>query len=85
MSISLYADDAVIYCSSYEPFFIQTRLERALLHVMEWCNNNYININIDETKFCIYGTRANVSKFNPMQISANGKHINRCHQYQVFV
>ena len=82
MSISLYADDAVIYCSNHESFFIQNRLERTLSHVMNWCNNNYININIEKTKFCIYGTRTNVSKFEPMTISSNGKEINRCNQYQ---
>ena len=33
--------------------------------VIEWCNTNYININVDKTRFCIYGTRSNVSKFGP--------------------
>ena len=82
MSISLYADDAVIYCSNHESFFIQARLEQSLTHVIDWCNNNYININIDKTKFCIYGTRTNVSKFEPNKISTNGKHISRCQKYQ---
>ena len=59
MSISLYADDAVLYCSNHESFFINERLETALHGVIDWCKNNHININIDKTKFCIYGTRAN--------------------------
>ena len=81
LCISLYADDAVIYCSNYDSYFVNTRLELALQNVIEWCSNNYININIDKTKFCIYGTRGTVSKFNSPQILSNGKHINRCQQY----
>ena len=82
LSISLYADDAVIYCGNHDNYFIENRLELALYHVIEWCNNNYININIDKTKFCIYGTRSNVSKFEPDTITANDRQIHRCKQYQ---
>ena len=44
-SISLYADDAVIYCS-YDSYFIQMRLELALMKVIEWSQQNFININV---------------------------------------
>ena len=82
MSISLYADDAVIYCSNYDSYFIKERLESVLARVIDWCNMNYININIDKTKFCVYGTRTNVSKFNENNIDANDRSIHRCQQYQ---
>ena len=82
LSISLYADDAVIYCSNYDSYFVQARLENALSVVVDWCNSNYININIDKTKFCIYGTRTNVSKFVPRNLSSNNRTIHRCQQYQ---
>ena len=82
MSISLYADDAVLYCSNHESCFIQNRLEQSLKHVIDWCNNNYININIDKTKFCIYGTRSNISKFEPTIITTGNKQIARYHKYQ---
>ena len=82
MSISLYADDAVIYCSNHDSFFVHARLEQSLLHLIEWCNHNYININIEKTKFCIYGTRSNVSKFDQKTISSDDKEISRCQQYQ---
>ena len=82
MSISLYADDAVIYGGNYDTYFVKNRLELALSHVIEWCNSNYININIGKTKFCIYGTRTNVSKFEVSTITANERQIHRCQQYQ---
>ena len=49
---------------------------------MEWCNGNYINININKTKFCIYGTRAKVATFEPNVLSSNDKQIHRCSHYQ---
>ena len=82
MSISLYADDAVIYCSNSDSYFVHTRLEQSLLQVINWCNSNYININIDKTKFCIYGSRTKVDKFDYLTISANDKQIHRCYHYQ---
>ena len=82
LNISLYADDAVIYYSSHEPNLVKERLEVALSHIIEWCNQNYININIDKTKFCIYGNRSPVSHFKENTISSNNKCIYRCQQYQ---
>ena len=82
MSISLYADDAVIYCSNHDSYFVKERLEAALSRVIEWCNRNYININIDKTKFCIYGTRVNVSKFTDNNLNSEDRKIQRCQQYQ---
>ena len=83
MSISLYADNAVIYSSKfYDSYFVKERLEMVLSHVIDWCNNNYININIDKTKFCIYGTRPNVSKFIEDTLISDDSRIHRCQQYQ---
>ena len=58
LNVSLFADDAVIYCSNYNHYFIKFRLERALNKIVEWCKRNFININIDKTKFCLYGTKS---------------------------
>ena len=82
MSISLYADDAVLYCSNHDSYFVKERLETALSHVIEWCNINYININIDKTKFCIYGSRANVTTFTDTVLTTGERQIHRCQQYQ---
>ena len=54
---------------------------QSLLTVVRWCNKNHININIDKTKCCIYGTRANVAKFIPDKIAIETREINRCYQY----
>ena len=39
-------------------------------------------MNIDKTKFCIYGNRNNVTTFNDTVLTSRGKEIHRCPQYQ---
>ena len=81
LKISLFADDAVIYCSNYDQYFVQIRIERALRQITDWCTKNCININIDKKKFCIYGTKTRVDTFENNTIGEQGKQISRCHQY----
>ena len=81
VSISLYADDAVIYCANYEQFFLEERLKEALSKVADWCNMNFINLNIQKNKFCIYGTRAGVNRCTLETIGTNNCVIKRSQNY----
>ena len=56
-------------------------MERALCRIIEWCNSNFININIDKTKFCIYGTKTRVNALEINTIGQQGNEITRCHHY----
>ena len=81
LNVSLFADDAVIYCSNHDQYFIQERLETALSKILKWCKENFINVNINKTKFCIYGTKARVDSFDVNKLGEVGNEISRCHQY----
>ena len=81
LDVSLFADDAVIYCSNHDQQFIQMRLERALSKIIYWCKANFININIGKTKFCIYGTKSRVEAIDINTIGEPESEISRCHQY----
>ena len=80
--ISLYADDAVIFRSDTDCRSLKTHLETCLSIVLNWSNQNHINFNVQKTKFCIYGYRSLISKFNGKLIYANGVKISRCTQYR---
>ena len=60
ISISLYADYAVIYHISNDEYSLQTKLQSALNKVTLWCTNNHINLNVKKTKLCCYGSRHSV-------------------------
>ena len=81
-NIGLFADDAVIYCSNYDQFFIKTRLENILENIKNWCILNCINMNVEKTKFCIYGNRKIVDTFKDNTIGPPNSQISQCHQYK---
>ena len=56
-NIGLLADDAVIYCSNYDHCFIKARLKHMQGEIKKWCNWNCIDMNIDKTKYWLYGSR----------------------------
>ena len=57
-NISLYADDVDFDCAH-----IKLRLESLLSIILDWIQCNHINLNVQITKFCIYGYRPRVVKF----------------------
>ena len=79
--ISLYADDAVIYCGNYDIFFARNRLEQALVEIDKWCKANYININVQKTKYCLYGSRSKLGKDHSTSLNFGIEKISKCHQY----
>ena len=81
LNVSLFADDAVIYCSNYDQYFVKQRLERVFSKIITWCKTNFININIDKTKFCIYGTKTRVEDIEFNTLGDLNHQISRCHQY----
>ena len=81
VSISLYADDAVIYCANFEQYILEERLKNALSMISDWCNKNFINLNIDKTKFCIYGSRSMVNKGTLETLGSNNCNIKRVQSY----
>ena len=80
VNIGLFADDAVIYCSNYDQFFIKTRLETILENIQIWCTLNCINMNVDKTKYCIYSSRTMDDTFKDNTIGPPNAHISQCHQ-----
>ena len=87
VNISLYADDAVLYSSDSDYSRLKIHRESLLSIVLNWSQHKvniyilYINLNVQKTKFCIYGYRSRVRKFHDTIIEANGQQITTCHQY----
>ena len=80
-NVCLYADDAVIFNSDSDCSHLKLHLEKCLSIISDWSNCNHINLNVQMTKFGIYGYRSRISKFEGNLICAQGKKISRCSQY----
>ena len=81
-NISLYADDAVIFVDDVDSACIKLRLESLLSKIIEWIQSNYINLNVQKTKFCVYGYRSRLAKYQDKVLCAGEKRISRCTQYK---
>ena len=80
-NISLYADDAVLYSSDDNHSRLKSHLETLLMAINNWSKLNYINLNVQKTKFCIYSYRSHIKKFQDTTLKACDQEIFRCHQY----
>ena len=79
-NISLYADDAVLYSSDDNHSRLKSHLETLLMAINNWSKLNYINLNVQKTKFCIYSYRSHIKKFQDTTLKACDQEIFRCHQ-----
>jgi hypothetical protein len=65
-----YADDLQIFSPTLPSELVPTmdRLERCILEVREWLNNNHLVINEKKTEFIIFGTKRQLSKVPPLNL-----------------
>ena len=54
---TLFADDAVLYCSSKCYDVLQQKLNPDLYRVCNWLKVNHLTINIKKSKFMLIGSR----------------------------
>ena len=71
----------MIYCGNYESHFVKRCLERVLVSVNNWCLSNYININVQKTKYCIYGSRCKLGDDTDTYLTFGNQQILKCHHY----
>ena len=80
IQISLYADDAVLYCTNSDRNILLHRMQHALDSVSAWCIANRINLNTKKTKYCIYGSRNLMSQYD-LALYFSDILLQRCKQY----
>ena len=51
-----------IYCSSQDCNTVKAVLDKSVSSIISWSKDNCTNINVDKTKFCIYGHRSRIKK-----------------------
>ena len=69
--LGLYADDTVIFSHATDLIWLQNDLQVTLNKFQKWCNMNALTINIQKTKFIIFGTRSKVKKAKIFKLKTN--------------
>ena len=71
-SLTLYADDTVLYYSSKLISELESKLNSDLSHVGEWMIRNQLTLNIKKSKFMLIGSSAKLRKIDSINVFSNG-------------
>ena len=52
----MYADDTTLLCSSSNPVTLQQELDSNFKQISKWLDYNQLTLNVNKTKFMIFGT-----------------------------
>ena len=83
-TISMYADDTVIYISHTDLNIAIALLQSDLNSVYTWCNSNKLTINCKKTKYCLFGMRSAIkkSKTQDVRLSLSNQILERVCSYK---
>jgi exonuclease III len=76
-SISMYADDTIIYFSGSDTNEIMETLQNDLDRVAQWMTSSRLVLNYSKTKVMLFGTKQKLGRFGDFTIQLQGKLIER--------
>ena len=74
-SVTLYADDTVLYFSSKLISEIETKMNSDLRQVCDWLKLNQLTLNIKKSQFMLIGSNSRLRRIDSIVISADGKQL----------
>ena len=81
VQITLYADDAIIYTADRASDIIRDKLQIVATNIHDWCKSNYLKINVNKSKICVYGTRSMLDKGVDIEVLIENIKITHCEVY----
>jgi hypothetical protein len=76
-SISIYADDIIIYFSGSDTNEIMETLQNDLDRVAQWMTSSRLVLNYSKTKVMLFGTKQKLGRFGDFTIQLQGKLVER--------
>ena len=78
----MYADDTSLMYKAKNVSNLQNQLESCLSKVADWLKANKLILNVDKTKFMIFGTNRTLDKFIDVQLTFNNNIIERVDEFK---
>ncbi len=69
--MQVYADDTVLYCFSSSIETIQDSLNTDLMAIAEWLNANKLTLNLEKSKFMLFGSEKKLKSVQRPQVMSN--------------
>ena len=80
--LNLYADDTAISVHAKNPEVLELKLNLALVKAHSWLLNNKLTLNVTKTCFMIFGTNANLKKYENINVTLENTEITRCEKFK---
>jgi hypothetical protein len=80
--IFLYADDTLLLFASNDTNKIKRALEQDLKHATEWFSINKLHLNVNKTKWTLFGTWQRLRLSDLPDISVNGENLEHVDEYK---
>ena len=77
----MYADDTSLMYKAKNMCDLQIQLESCLNKVADWFKANKLTLNVDKTKFMIFGTNKMLEKFQDVKLTYNKLNIDRVDEF----
>ena len=78
----MYADDTSLLVSSSDPLSLQNSLNYNLNLIARWFKENNLTLNLDKTKFMLFGTTHNLDKFKDISLIYDGNVIEQVDHFK---
>ena len=72
-TVTLFADDTALHCSSESAFGLQTILNEDLVILAEWLHEHKLTLNVSKSKFILIGGPKKLSYFSEVALSINDR------------
>ena len=80
--LGLYADDTVLFIHDINWQAALADLQTKLDGFVKWSKMNALSINVNKTKFMVFGTRAKIKRFKDVDLCINGAQVQRVPNYK---
>ena len=78
----MYADDTSLMCKSKNKLDLKSQMESCLSKIAEWFKVNKLTLNVDKTKFMVFGTQKMLEKFNDVNLAYHNSDIERVDEFK---
>ena len=78
----MYADDTSLMCKAKNESDLKIQMESCLSKVAEWFQVNKLTLNVEKTKFMIFGTNKMLEKFNDIHLTYNNCEIEKVDEFK---
>ena len=81
-TVTLFADDTALHCSSESAFGLRTMLNEDLVILAEWLHEHKLTLNVSKSKFILIGGPKKLSYFSEVALSINDRRLDRVNSYK---